>query len=215
MPNNLSKALSCGHCSNISHMKIIGNVSRPDERISLLIQGPEDGTTYSVLECPACKRENIISYYYHEFMDSEDDITYELLYPIDKNLPVGLPKEILSTLEAAEKVKTINVNAYVILLRRLLELVCLDRKAKSGTLASMLSELAKRGEIPEKLVLVAQGVKNFGNIGAHAGLGELSQLEIPIVKALVTAILEYIYSAPHLASMAEAKLNEIKLKAKS
>lgn len=172
----------------------------------------EDGIIYCVLECPACKKVNIVSYLWHDGMESEDEIEYEFLFPQDQRFPIGLPENILSTLRAAEKIKTINVNAYAILLGRLLELVCLDRKAKGDTLASMLKDLADKNEIPEKLVNVAKGLREFRNVGAHAGLGDLSDKEIPIVKALCLAILEYIYSAPHLATIAETKLNRIKSK---
>jgi hypothetical protein len=127
-------------------------------------------------------------------------------------VPIGLPENILKAFKAAEKIKTIDVNAYVILLRRLLELVCLDRSARGNTLAAMLADLSSRREIPDKLVNVAKGLKDFGNIGAHARIGELSENEIPIVTALCTAILEYIYSAPHLATIAELKLKAIKKK---
>jgi len=175
----------------------------------------EAGTIYSVLHCPACKKVNIVSYEWHDGMDIDDEVTYELLYPQDNNFPIGLPDNIASTLKAAEKIKTIDVNAYAILLRRLLELVCLDRKAKGATLALMIKDLADKHEIPEKLVKVASGLKDFGNIGAHAGIGELSEKEIPIVKSLTSAILEYIYSAPHLATLAETKLKAIKSKGKT
>jgi hypothetical protein len=42
----------------------------------------------------------------------------------------------------------------------------------------------------------------------------LTEKEIPIVNALCSAILEYVYSAPYLASIAENKLTTIKTKAK-
>lgn len=211
MPDNLSKLSSCGHCSNISHMPIKGKVFdiEPQGDSEHGYYG-EAGLVYCVLECPACKKVNIISYNWHDGMESEDDIEYEILFPQDINFPIGLPENILSTLKAAEKIKTIDVNAYAILLGRLLELVCIDRKAKGDTLALMLKDLADKNEIPEKLVKVAKGLRGFRNIGAHAGLGNLSENEIPIVKALCYAILEYIYSAPHLATIAETKLNLIK-----
>lgn len=74
----------------------------------------------------------------------------------------------------------------------------------------MLKELADKNEISSKLVDVAKGLKNFGNIGAHAKIGKLTKKEIPIVNALSNAILEYVYSAPYLATLAEKKLNTIK-----
>tara|TARA_R110002111_G_scaffold186936_2_gene252679 strand:- start:1414 stop:1851 length:438 start_codon:yes stop_codon:yes gene_type:complete len=145
-------------------------------------------------------------------MEPDEEIEYEILFPKDDKIPSGLPIKILNALKAAEKVKTIDVNAYAILLRRLLELVCLDRDASGDTLAQMLNDLAKKGEIPVKLVKVAKGLKDLGNVGAHASIGELSENETPIIKALTSAILEYIYSAPKLAEIAEEKLKSIKLK---
>jgi hypothetical protein len=217
MADSFSKLTSCGHCSNIAQMKIIGSVSDMEEYNEndydpMNGPPPEQGIIYSVLKCPACSKINIVSYFWHDSMDYDNDITYENIYPPDKNIPIGLPENILKAFRAAEKVKTIDVNAYVILLRRLLELICIDRSAKGGTLAAMLSDLAGRNEIPDKLVKVAEGLKDFGNIGAHAGIGELSENEIPIVTTLCTAILEYIYSAPYLATIAEKKLNTIKKK---
>ncbi len=213
---SLSKLISCRHCGNISKMEIVGNVN--DDRTEIDPEyGPmtEWGIHYSVLKCPACQKINIVSYTWHDGMEDDEEISYDFLYPQNLNYPLGLPENILTAYKAAEKVKSIDVNAYAILMRRLLELVCLDRQATSGTLASMLKELADKNEIPQKLVKVASGLKDFGNIGAHAGSGELTEEEIPIVNDLCSAILEYVYSAPYLATMAENKLNSIKTKAKT
>lgn len=212
--DSLSKITSCGHCFNISAMPIIGYITKNDEYEDDdygHVVG-ESGITYCVLECPACRKINIIYYDWHDGMESDDEIEYKLLYPINQKYPLGLPDKILSAYKAAEKVKTIDVNAYAILMRRMLELVCIDRNAKQGTLAAMLKDLADKNEIPQKLVNVAKGLKDFGNIGAHAGSGELSEKEIPILNALSKAILEYIYSAPHLATLAERQLEKIKKK---
>lgn len=210
MADNRSKVLTCGHCGNISAMKIIGTVDATEIHHTQEGYSSESGDIYNVLSCPACLKINITSYFWHDGFEGEDDVTYKILYPIDNGLPLGLPEFIASSMRAAEKIKNIDVNAYVILLRRTLEQVCLDRKASGGTLANMLRDLADKREIPEKLVKVAQGLKDFGNIGAHAGIGELSEKEIPIVRALTFAILEYIYTAPYLASLAESKLTSIK-----
>jgi hypothetical protein len=212
---SLSKLISCRHCGNISKMEIIGNVNDDHTEVDEYGSGIEWGIHYSVLKCPACEKINIVSYEWHDGIESEDEISYDFLYPQNSTYPIGLPEKILTAFKAAEKVKSIDVNAYAILMRRLLELVCLDRNATSGTLAAMLKELAGKKEIPDKLVKVASGLKDFGNIGAHAGSGELTEKEIPIVNALCSAILEYVYSAPHLATIAENKLNTIKTKSKN
>jgi len=215
MPENLSKLAICGHCNNISYMVIISNVNDTVTDVDPEF-GPigQYGTTYSVLKCPACENPNIISYEWHDSMESEEELYYVKLYPLEKNMPIGLPDEIKKAYQAAQKVKSVDVNAYVILLRRLLELVCIDRNAKGKVLAQMLEDLADKKEIPDKLVSVAKGLKEFGNLGAHAGIGQLSVKEVPIVTALSNAILEYVYSAPHLASIAESKLHSIKSKKK-
>jgi hypothetical protein len=212
----LSKLISCRHCGNISKMEIIGSVNDDHSEVDPKY-GPvgEWGIHYSVLKCPACEKINIVSYDWHDGMESDDEISYDFLYPQNSSYPLGLPEKILTALKAAEKVKSIDVNAYAILMRRLLEIVCMDRSSTRGTLASMLKELADKNEIPEKLVKVAIGLKDFGNIGAHAGSGELTENEIPIVNDLCYAILEYVYSAPFLATMAENKLSTIKSKSKS
>lgn len=215
MASDSSKLTACGHCFNISQMKILGSVNDMEDHADYDDKygpPPEQGIVFSVLKCPACSKINIVSYFWSEHMESEDDISYEIIFPPEKSVPIGIPEKILKAYKAAEKIKTIDVNAYVILQRRLLELVCIDREAKGDTLANMLKDLSGRGEIPEKLVKVAKGLKDFGNIGAHAGIGELSEEEVPIVTALCTAILEYIYSAPHLAAIAEAKLGKIRKK---
>lgn len=210
-----SGIITCRHCGNISKMEIVGSAEIDetwgDEKIGY---GPNMGTSYDVLKCPACEKVTIVSYFWHEDMDREE-ITYEILFPTEVNYPIGLPDNILSAYKAAEKVKPIDANAYATLMRRLLETVCIEHQAKPNTtLHLMLKELADRQEIPQKLVKVAQGLKNFGNVGAHAGSGDLSREEIPIVSALATALLEYIYSAPYLATIAEDKLKEIKSKLK-
>lgn len=205
-----SNFLSCGHCTNYSKMEVVGYVSDDKSDFHEGFGPMHYGTTYKVLKCPACEKINIITYDWHDEMQSEEEVTYKVLFPLNPKTPLGLPKDILQAYEAAEKVKNIDVNAYAILMRRLLELVCLDRKAKNDTLFKMLNELAGKGEIPEKLVDVAKGLKNLGNVGAHAGTGNLTKNEIPIVQALTKAILEYVYSAPYLAKLAEEKLKKIK-----
>lgn len=217
MEHEFSELTSCGHCGNISQMLELGKATDTFEFTEQEYKHgspPNCGNVYRILKCPACSKINIITCLWHE----DDEVVeflkpkYDTIFPIEKSIPIGLPENILKAYKAAERVKTIDINAYVILLRRLLELMCIDRHAKGKTLAEMLKDLSDRNEIPEKLFKVAKGLKDFGNIGAHADIGELSEKEVPIVTALCSALLEYIYSAPYLATIAEVKLEEIKNK---
>ena len=172
----------------------------------------KDGDDYLILKCPACHKINIVTCFWHQGMEDESEESYERLYPIDKDVPLGLPPSILKMYEAAQKVQKISVDAYAILMRKVLEGVCIENNAKGKVLAEKLKDLASKNEIPEKLVKVTEGLKDFGNIGAHPGIGQLDEKQISILEALVKAILEYIYSAPHLADLAEKQLKKIKVK---
>jgi hypothetical protein len=212
MENQLSVKVSCATCYNLAPMEILGRAN--DVELIDIPEGPtyQEGFFYEVLKCPKCSKVNIAQYFWNDFMDGSDDNEYKIIYPQNKRFPEGLPDDIKKTLEVAEKIKTIDAEIYAITLRKVLELVCIDKAAKGKVLAAKIQNLATRGEIPIKLVAVAKGLKEFGNIGAHAGTGGLSVNEIPIAEALCRAVLEYIYSAPYLAKVAESKLEEIKAK---
>jgi hypothetical protein len=204
------RKLKCPHCGNLVPMELktthVENYSAEDSGGSTF----DFGTTYEFLKCPACEDVVIRRYNWNEFMDETDEIDYEILFPVNKSFPRGLPPEIQKGLEAADKVKKVDANAYGVLIRRVLEMVCIDRNAKGKTLFIQLGELAKSGEIPEKLVDIAHHLKNFGNVGAHAGKGDLTPAEVPILDDLCRAILEYVYSAPHLAQKAQNSLKALK-----
>src|SRR5205823_6565150 len=108
MKKELSKLISCRHCGNIAKMEIVGTVSDnneyfdPDEGHQM-----DGGTNYNVLRCPACEKINIVRYDWHDMMESDDEITYEFLYPQKSSYPLGLPEKILNAFKAAERVKTI------------------------------------------------------------------------------------------------------------
>ena len=91
-------------------------------------------------------------------------------------------------------------------------MICKDRGAVGKDLHEQLNSLATKGEIPIKLVGVAQSLRQLRNLGAHASIGELTSEEIPLLDDLCKAILEYVYIAPSLAEKAEARFNTLKNK---
>jgi hypothetical protein len=148
--------------------------------------------------------------YYHS-EKYPDNYNPETLWPAADKEIYGLPEKVRSAYEAAQKVKSIDTNAFAVLLRRLLEIVCHDRGGAQGkTLNEQLKELADRGELPDKLVHLAAGLRRMGNIGAHASVGELTEQEVPVLDALCRAILEYVYHAPELLNRVEQRLNQLR-----
>jgi hypothetical protein len=89
-------------------------------------------------------------------------------------------------------------------------MICLDKGAEGRSLFEQLKSLATMGVIPQQLIDIANGLRNFGNIGAHAGGVQLSVNEVPVIDALCRAILEYVYGAPHLVVLAQETLDRVK-----
>ena len=201
----------CTHCGNTAPMEIVAEYSQvrdyDDPRSGL---SWEAGPIYEVLLCPACQGILFRSYYWHDTAMDPADIEYKVLYPTKGSEPMGLPDKIQRAYEAAQKVRTIDVNAYGVLVGRLIELICEDRQATGMTLAAKLKDLSKKGEIPEKLMPVANSLRNLRNVGAHPALGELTPVELPILDNLCKAIVEYVYSAPFLVAQAEQRLQTLK-----
>lgn len=200
----------CKHCANTAPMEIVAKYSAvksyDDESRNF---SWDAGTVYELLLCPACESVSLRSYFWRDAMDPAD-INYKTLHPTQSERPVGLPDSIARAYDAAQKVRNIDPNSYGVSLGRLLELVCRDRNASGQGLGNKLKNLASNGEIPKKLVGVANGLRILRNVGAHPTLGELTASELPIMDTLCRAILEYVYSAPFLAKQAETCLRELK-----
>ena len=194
-------------------MRVVAKYSTVTEREDIEAQCRyEAGDIYEVMVCPACDQVTFRMYYWDDFMESEGDVTFKILYPQSTRVPLGLPSQIEKAFVAALKVKPIDSNAFGVLLGRVLELVCDDRKASGDSLAKKIGDLAAKSEIPAKLVDVTHSLRKLRNVGAHAALGELTVEEVPILEDLCRAILEYVYSAPHLAQLAQNRVTALATK---
>ncbi len=207
-----SESIRCGHCGNTTIMKIVGEYSRVsdyDDPQSGFFW--EAGPVYHILLCPACDNVTFRKYYWHGLrLDPGDPVEFEVLYPSQNMGPAGLPEKIQRAYDAANKVRNIDVNAYGVLLGRLIELICEDREANGTTLAEKIKDLSDKEEIPVKLFSVANSLRQLRNIGAHASVGNLTPEETPILDNLCKAILEYVYTAPLLVLQAEKRLEALK-----
>jgi hypothetical protein len=208
-----SEPRRCGHCANTAPAGIVSEYSGlkvyEDERTSL---SWDAGHVYQLVECPACGGISLRRYYWHSDAMDPSEVVFETLYPSTRLSPRGLPEKIATSYESAAKVRGIDPNAYAVLVGRVLELICEDRGARGNSLAGKLKDLATRGEVPQKLVDVADGLRQLRNLGAHAFLGELTGAEVPVLEDLTRAILEYVYTAPLLAREAEERLKALRMK---
>jgi hypothetical protein len=167
-----------------------------------------EGNVYEILRCPACDRVTFQRGYFHDqFLDEWQPV---VLYPIDAKKVDGLPPAIERAYTAALAVKGIEAHAFAVLAGRLLEMICVDKGAQGSSLLEQLKSLAQTGVIPQQLIDIANGLRNFRNIGAHAAGVQLSENEVPVIDALCRAILEYVYGAPYLVSLAQETLDKLK-----
>jgi len=201
-----SGKLPCGHCDNEAPMEVVAQYRKDRSSVdSQTGQTWDAAVFYQTLLCPACRDVNFLRFDYAEgFEDDPDPGT--IVYPVSATKIPGLPERLDCEFVAATKVRAISPNAYGVLMGRLLELVCEDKKAAPGKLSARLKDLATKNVIPERLVEVATSLQRLRHVGAHANLGELTEEELPILEKLGRAVLEYVYVAPHLVTEAEDSL---------
>ena len=197
----LTKAKRCAHCGNLAPMEVAGRHTQTDS----YYDSDEEhswswvvSTTHSLLICQACGRPVLEVTTYDDRDDPDEAPWTKTLYPQPDTMGIVLPRAVRTEYEAAAKVKSISGNAYAVLLGRVFEKVCQDRKASGTSLSEKLADLASKGEIPQTLVKMAHGLRQLRNVGAHADLGDLTSQEIQLLEAIVRAILEYVYRAPRL-----------------
>jgi hypothetical protein len=168
----------------------------------------DEGTLWELSLCPVCEGLNLRKAYWHEFADPLPD--YEIVFPSSDKPILGLPLEINKAYQAALKIRNIDSNAFAVLLGRVLDKVCIDKKANGDSLHKRLLLLAEDGVIPQQLVDMAHQLRQLRNIGAHADLGELTPIEVPVLEDLCRAILEYVYTAPALIRQVQSRIDSLK-----
>jgi hypothetical protein len=155
-----TEAVKCEHCGNRAPMEVVASYVQNQYKF---IEEPreahlESTDNYQLLLCPACHRVMLRMFVWDDWSDPED-VVMKTLYPASNRIPLGLPSSIKKDYEAALQVRAISPNAYGVLIGRVIDLVCEDRKAKGRMLGEKLADLAAKGEIPEKLVRVAMSLK--------------------------------------------------------
>lgn len=201
----------CGHCDNKTPMTIINQYSQIkhycDDKSNT---DWNEGILWELCLCPACEGLNLRRAFYHEFADPLPE--YEIVFPSRDKPILGLPSEINKSYNAALKVRSIDSNAFAVLLGRVLDKICIDKKANGDSLHKRLLSLAEDGVIPQQLADMAHQLRQLRNIGAHADLGELTPIEVPVLEDLCRALLEYVYTAPALIRQVQSRIDSLKSK---
>lgn len=202
------EAVACGHCGNHTLMAIVASYVE-DRSIEPPNAPPiEQGETYEMLRCPACSEISLMVIRWNGFAPEELGASIEkelgqIVYPSSPEIPEGLPSAVQAAYKEALAVRSRSPNAYSVMLGRVLEIVCKDRSAKGDTLYQQIANLGARGELPDRIVDVAHGLRKLRNIGAHADIGSLEAEDVPILESLSRAVLEFVYTTARVLSLAE------------
>lgn len=142
----------CPHCGNRAPQRLI-HMQRYMEQAWTVSDGKEDQVPWStfIAECQTC--HHVLLYDNPGNQIPDHFFHYgTLVYPATGSLHESVPSSITEIYNEAYRIKSIAPNAFAVQIRRALEAICEDRKAKKGSLQVRLQDLSDKGELPSVLV---------------------------------------------------------------
>lgn len=155
---------------------------------------------YYLLRCPVCNEITLLKKATTSYMKLPDN-TYEydttILFPtIHVSNKIGVPSNIVKAFESAKKVQKIDSAICALSLRRVLELICLDKKAQGKTLVQMVEDLVQKNILPSTFDEACKIVRLMGNEGAHSDALSITKTELTTLTEFIEAIINYLYIIP-------------------
>lgn len=196
----MNPILLCQHCGNRTSHTIIEKGEEIEE-VEF-----EEGMKFDYVHylwftrCDNCSKHSLF------YCMDDDPQESNCLWPNEKRISQAVPKDIRLAYEEALKVKKISKTAFVILIRRALEVLCKEEKVYGDNLAGKIKKLGDSGFIPQKLIDVADLIRLVGNDGAHSAESETTDYEINLIDEFYLAIIEYLYVAPEKVKSLKEKL---------
>ena len=197
MTNEITNVAYCPHCGNQAPQRLLYRQTYHEKMWDADTHEPLKDAPWSsfVASCQTCG--NVLVY------DNPGDHTEEkqfslcdLVYPEMPFLSSDVPRKIATSYAEASRIKAISPNAFAVLIRRTLEILCNERGLTKGTLAKRLKILFDKGELPPVLSQTTDLLRLIGNIGAHGFEETVHPLEVRAIDDFFKAIVEYLYIAP-------------------
>lgn len=208
----MSKTLkfSCAQCGNRTAAEPIGTVT--DKHWHYTEEDDPNSafsydTYYEVVRCITC---NVIQVFEHDESNENGLDGAELLYPLKRSLPQGVPLGIALEFREAQKVEKISKSAYTVLIGRVLERLFKDQGAIGEELYDQIKDLSARGIIPETLCEMGHALRFLRNKGAHVSDYEIEDNEVDAMRDFVITMLEYVYVAPAKLAALKAAIEKKK-----
>lgn len=154
---------------------------------------------YSLLKCPVCGNVTCIKRSTDEGMRSfQGKQEYDLfvLYPNVSCEYKDVPDEIKSSFEAAKKVEKIDSSICALSLRRVLELICIDKQALGDNLEKKIKDLVNKNILPSTFDAACKHIRIIGNEGAHENQLSIPSRELKTLIEYLESIINYLYVLP-------------------
>ncbi|MDO8532482.1 MAG: DUF4145 domain-containing protein [Dehalococcoidia bacterium] len=157
--------------------------------------GDDTPSAYYVVVCETCG-EILVYHAEFEFVSEAEFAAATLLWPDPGILHGSVPQVVAGCYAEAQRIKHSAPNAFATQIRRALEAVCDDRKAKKGNLQKRLLDMANKGEIPPVLSKMTDVLRVLGNAGAHNITKGVKSIQVRGIEEFFRAVVEYVYVAP-------------------
>ena len=196
----------CPHCGNNSPQKLVTTVSS--------LHNNDGAHNYYFMQCLTCNEALV-----YQDIDLANQLPqlqyfnlsrYLLVYPKSSELHDSVPQSVRNAYREANRIKNIAPNAFAGQIRRALEALCKDRGTSKRVLVQNLKELSERGEIPPRLTNMTDLLRQFGNIGSHAGDEEVDPDYVDVIDEFFRTIVEYVYIAPYKLDKFVSHLEEVR-----
>lgn len=179
----------CRHCGTHTQGKLLA-VHRYREVVDDHAHGPD--YRYRLVECSQCFDVSLLISM--EILSDFFDDEVPLYPPQPKHLAESVPEGLRACLEEARA--CLSARAYtasVIMYRRALELLAVDRGVKVRNLAVALKKLQEQHEIDQRLYEWADELRLAGNHAAHKVHDGVSPVDAKDINDLTEAIIDYVY----------------------
>lgn len=190
-----SAHLACGRCQLVTaHSLLHSEESNVEYRDADGIVDYEGGT-YSLFRCDGCGQ--VALFLWSPFHSPGSEFG-ERVYPTAerKFFAADVPAVVREAYEEAVRVKDHSIIAYVVMVRRALEIIARDQGISESNLARSLAVLGNRQGVPKFISEAATLVRKFGNLAAHSEAAELDYMCVLMLSNFLEFTIDVLYTYP-------------------